>query len=34
MPAFGKRLSEAEIEAVGTFIRNSWGNSFGPFPAP
>jgi mono/diheme cytochrome c family protein len=29
MPAFGGALSDAEIAAVATFIRNSFGNSFG-----
>lgn len=31
MPAFGKRLTADELLAVGTYVRNSWGNSFGPF---
>jgi mono/diheme cytochrome c family protein len=30
MPPFGGRLSDAEIASVGTYIRNSWGNEFGP----
>lgn len=29
MPAFGKRLTPEELLAVGTYVRNSWGNSFG-----
>lgn len=29
MPAFGEELSNAEIAAVATFIRNSWGNELG-----
>ncbi|WP_449394531.1 c-type cytochrome [Devosia riboflavina] len=31
MPAFGKRLTPEELLAVGTYVRNSWDNSFGPF---
>ncbi len=30
MPSFANRLSNAEIAAVADYIRNSWGNSFGP----
>lgn len=30
MPAFGGQLDDQQIAAVATFIRNSWGNSFGP----
>ena len=30
MPGFGGRLSDAEIASVGTYIRNSWENDFGP----
>lgn len=30
MPPFGGILDDAQIAAVGTFIRNSWGNAFGP----
>jgi predicted lipoprotein with Yx(FWY)xxD motif/mono/diheme cytochrome c family protein len=30
MPPFGNVLSDDEVAAVATFIRNSWGNSFGP----
>jgi predicted lipoprotein with Yx(FWY)xxD motif/cytochrome c5 len=29
MPRFGEKLSDKEVAAVATFIRNSWGNSFG-----
>lgn len=29
MPPFADRLDDHQIAAVGTFIRNSWGNSFG-----
>jgi predicted lipoprotein with Yx(FWY)xxD motif/cytochrome c5 len=29
MPAFGRLLSDREIAAVATYIRNSWGNQFG-----
>ena len=29
MPAFG-HLTDAEVAGVGTYIRNSWGNEFGP----
>lgn len=29
MPAFSQ-LSDRQIAAVATFIRNSWGNAFGP----
>ena len=29
MPSFGARLSDEEIAAVATYIRNSWGNDFG-----
>jgi mono/diheme cytochrome c family protein len=29
MPAFVDRLGDREVAAVGTYIRNSWGNSFG-----
>lgn len=31
MPAFGKRLTPEELLAVGTYVRNSWDNSYGPF---
>ena len=30
MPPFGGFLDNEQIAAVGTYIRNSWGNSFGP----
>jgi mono/diheme cytochrome c family protein len=30
MPAFGNQLSESEIAAVVSFIRNSWGNDAAP----
>lgn len=29
MPEFGSRLNNAEIAAISTLIRNSWGNSYG-----
>lgn len=29
MPSFGTKLSADEILAVGTYIRNSWGNAYG-----
>jgi mono/diheme cytochrome c family protein len=29
MPGFANRLDDHEVAAVGTYIRNSWGNSFG-----
>jgi len=29
MPKFGEKLSDKEVAAVATFIRESWGNSFG-----
>jgi mono/diheme cytochrome c family protein len=29
MPAWGDRLDDHEIAAVGTYIRNAWGNEFG-----
>lgn len=32
MPAFGKRLTPEEVRAVGTYIRNSWGNAYGVLP--
>jgi predicted lipoprotein with Yx(FWY)xxD motif/cytochrome c5 len=31
MPSFGERLSDREVAAVMTHIRNSWGNDFGIF---
>lgn len=30
MPGFGGRLSDEEVASVGTYIRNSWENDFGP----
>ena len=30
MPPFGDHLSDEELAAVVTYIRNSWGNDFGP----
>lgn len=30
MPGFGARLTDAEIAAIATYIRNSWANEFGP----
>lgn len=30
MPAYADKLSDAEIAAVATYIRTSWGNAFGP----
>ncbi|MGB3338156.1 MAG: cytochrome c [Devosia sp.] len=32
MPAFRNRLTADEILAVGTYVRNSWGNSYGILP--
>lgn len=29
MPAFGDRLSDREVAAIITYIRNSWGNNYG-----
>lgn len=29
MPPFGKKLTPEEILAVGSYIRNSWGNTYG-----
>jgi mono/diheme cytochrome c family protein len=29
MPAYGEALSDAQIAAVASYIRNSWGNQFG-----
>lgn len=29
MPGFGANLDDRRIAAVATFVRNSWGNSFG-----
>ncbi|WP_457630682.1 c-type cytochrome [Oceanithermus sp.] len=33
MPAFGDKLSDEEVAAVASYIRNSWGNSYGPVTA-
>jgi cytochrome c oxidase subunit 2 len=33
MPPFGVQLSDAEIAAVATYIRNSWENKHGPVAA-
>ena len=33
MPAFGFQLSDANIAAVATYVRNSWGNEDGPVTA-
>jgi predicted lipoprotein with Yx(FWY)xxD motif len=30
MPGFGSVLSDREVAAVATFVRNSWGNEYGP----
>lgn len=30
MPPFGTALSDRQVSAVTTYIRNSWGNEFGP----
>jgi mono/diheme cytochrome c family protein len=30
MPAFAGELSNDDIAAVAAYVRNSWGNSFGP----
>jgi len=30
MPSFGGKLSDEQIAAVAGYIRNSWGNNFGP----
>jgi cytochrome c oxidase subunit 2 len=29
MPAFGEQLSDSDIAAVVTFVRNNWGNKTG-----
>jgi mono/diheme cytochrome c family protein len=29
MPAFGDRLSDKDIAAVASYVRNDWGNKFG-----
>jgi mono/diheme cytochrome c family protein len=33
MPAFGTILSDDQVAAVASYIRNSWGNKFGPVQA-
>ena len=33
MPSLGYRLSDAQIAAVVTYVRNSWGNSAAPVSA-
>jgi mono/diheme cytochrome c family protein len=33
MPAFGFQLSDADIAAVATYVRNSWDNKHGPVAA-
>ena len=33
MPAFGFQLSDAQIAAAATYIRNSWENKHGPVAA-
>jgi mono/diheme cytochrome c family protein len=30
MPPFGGRLDDGQVAAVATYIRNNWGNNFGP----
>lgn len=30
MPAFADRLSDQDIAAVADYVRNDWGNKFGP----
>jgi hypothetical protein len=30
MPSFAKALDDKQIAQVASYIRNSWGNSFGP----
>ena len=30
MPAFAHKLNDEQIAAVATYVRNSWGNDFGP----
>ncbi len=34
MPAFADRLDDRQVAAVGTYIRNSWGNGFGVVREP
>jgi len=33
MPPFGGKLSDQQIAAVAQYIRNQWGNNFGPVTA-
>lgn len=33
MPAFSNQLSDEEVSVVASFVRNSWGNAFGPVSA-
>ena len=33
MPAFDWKLSDAEIAAVATYVRNQWGNAAPPVTA-
>lgn len=33
MPSFAHKLSDDQIAAVATYVRNSWGNDFGPVSA-
>jgi mono/diheme cytochrome c family protein len=33
MPAFADRLSDQDIAAVANYVRNDWGNKFGPVSA-
>jgi mono/diheme cytochrome c family protein len=33
MPSFGDRLSDAEVAALATFVRQAWGNTAGPVDA-
>jgi mono/diheme cytochrome c family protein len=30
MPSFAEMLSDQQIAAVASYVRNSWGNNFGP----
>lgn len=33
MPAFADRLSDQDVAAVADYVRNDWGNKFGPVNA-
>lgn len=33
MPPFGDRLSDQDVAAVADYVRNDWGNKFGPVSA-